>query len=100
MRLVQHLGERAQRIALLAELARVARGAIVVSFFDARSLQHARRVVGGAFGRRSGRAAVTRAAFADELAAAGLEPLATQALLRWVSEQTLLLARPRRPSRA
>jgi SAM-dependent methyltransferase len=94
-RLLQHIPTAVERIDILRELARVCRGPIVVSFFDARSLQHARRVLRRAFGkRRSGRAAVSRAAFLGELRAAGLRPLAVRALRRFLAEQTLVLCEP------
>jgi ubiquinone/menaquinone biosynthesis C-methylase UbiE len=92
-RLLQHIPTPAERITILRELARVSRGPIVVSFFDARSLQHLRRTVRRWFGKtRSGRCAVSRSAFLAELAAAQLRPLAFHALCRGVAEQTLVLA--------
>lgn len=91
-RLLQHIPTAVERVDILRELARVCRGPIVVSFFDARSLQHARRVLRRAFGKpRSGRAAVSRSTFLRELRAAGLQPLAVRALRRFVAEQTLVL---------
>ncbi len=93
-RLLQHIPTPVERIDILRELARVCRGPIVVSFFDARSLQHVRRVVRRWFGKkRSGRSAVSRAAFLAECRAAGLEPTAVRALRRFVAEQTLVLCR-------
>lgn len=91
-RLLQHIPTHVERVDILRELARVARGPIVVSFFDACSLQHARRAVRRWFGKtRSGRSACTRAQFASDLAAAGLRPVAMRALRRFVSDQTLVL---------
>jgi len=95
MRLLQHIATPVERIDILRELARVSRGPVLVSFFDARSLQHLRRRLRGLRGkRRSGRCAVARGAFHDELRAAGLEPQLTSALRRFVGEQTLVLACP------
>jgi ubiquinone/menaquinone biosynthesis C-methylase UbiE len=95
-RLLQHIPTAAERHGILRELARVSRGPVVLSFFDARSLQHWRRVLRRATGKkRSGRAAVARAAFLAELRAAGLEPVMVRALRRFVAEQTLVLCRPR-----
>ena len=91
-RLLQHIPTAVERIDILRELARVCRGPIVVSFFDAHSLQHARRLLRRAVGKkRSGRAAVGRGAFLRELRAAGLRPLAVRALRRFIAEQTLVL---------
>ena len=93
-RLLQHVAGAKARRAVLRELARVSRGAVVVSFFDALSLLHARRLVRRAFGKpRSGRSAVGRAAFRRDLRAAGLEPVRFLALGRFVAEQTLVLCR-------
>jgi SAM-dependent methyltransferase len=95
-RLLQHIPTPVERITILRELARVSRGPIVVSFFDACSLQHLRRQVRRLFGkRRSGRGAVTRRCFLLECRAAGLEPVAVHALRRFVAEQTLVLLRHR-----
>lgn len=91
-RLLQHIPTAAERIAILAELKRVTRGPIIVSFFDAFSLQHARRLVRRATGKnRSGRGAVSRANLRRELQAAGLQALAFAPLCRFVAEQTLVL---------
>jgi len=91
-RLLQHIPTAVERITILRELARVTRGPIVVSFFDASSLQHLRRQVRRCLGKkRSGRSAVRRGAFAAELRAAGLQVVAMQALRRLIAEQTLVL---------
>lgn len=91
-RLLQHIPTPVERLVVLRELARVTSGPIVVSFFDARSLQHLRRSLRRAFGkRRSGRSAVARSAFVAELAAAGLRVVAMRSLRRFVAEQTLVL---------
>lgn len=91
-RLLQHIPTPVERIAILRELARVTRGPIVVSFFDARSLQHLRRRLRRRLGKlRSGRSAVARGAFLRELGQAGLRPVAVRALCRFVTEQTLVL---------
>ena len=96
-RLLQHLRKPQQRIAVLGELKRVSRGAVVVSFFDALSLVHLRRVLRRALGKtRSGRGAITRARFRSEAAAAGLEPVRFVALRRLLAEQTFVLLRPLR----
>lgn len=94
MRLLQHIATPVERTTILAELARVTDGPIVVSFFDARSLQHLRRRLRPLLGkRRSGRFAVSRGNFRRELQAAGLEVVAIRSLLRFVGEQTIVLAR-------
>jgi ubiquinone/menaquinone biosynthesis C-methylase UbiE len=92
MRLLQHLPHAKERTRILAELRRVTDGPVLVSFFDSRTLQHVRRVLRRATGKtRSGRCAITRTAFARELEAAGLRPLAWLALRRFIAEQTLVL---------
>lgn len=91
-RLLQHIPTATERIAILAELRRVTRGPIVVSFFDAHSLQHVRRLLRRVTGKnRSGRGAISRAALRQELLAAGLRPLAFAPLCRFVAEQTLVV---------
>lgn len=94
MRLLQHIGTADERVAILRELRRVAREAVLVSFFDSASLQHLRRRLRRVRHKRpSGRHAVGRAAFAAELRRAGLEPLRMHALRRFFGEQTLVLCR-------
>jgi len=96
MRLLQHIATPVERITILRELARVSRGPIVVSFFDACSLQHMRRRLRPLLGkRRSGRFAVSRRGFEHELAEAGLELHGMHALSRFVGEQTLVLCSPK-----
>lgn len=91
-RLLQHIPGGAERRAILAELARVSRGIVVVSFFDALSLQSLRRVLRRWTGKnRSGRSAVRRGVFLAECRAAGLEPVGVRALRRFLGEQTLVL---------
>lgn len=93
-RLLQHIPTAVERRDILRELGRVARGPIVVSFFDACSLQHLRRRLRRRFGKRvSGRSAVARHVFLAELRAAGLEVVAVRALRRFLAEQTLVLCR-------
>lgn len=96
MRLLQHIATPVERVTILRELARVSRGPIVVSFFDAGSLQHMRRRLRPLLGkRRSGRIAVSRRAFEQELADAGLRVHDMHALSRFVGEQTLVLCSPK-----
>lgn len=93
-RLLQHIPTPVERIDILRELARTTRGPIVVSFFDACSVQHLRRLLRRSFGKvRSGRSAVARHRFCAELRSAGLEPVAIVALRRFLAEQTLVLCR-------
>jgi ubiquinone/menaquinone biosynthesis C-methylase UbiE len=97
MRLLQHIATPAERITILRELARVTNGPIVLSFFDSHSLQHVRRRLRPLLGkRRSGRFAVSRKDFRQELRDAGLEVIAMRSLLRFVGEQTLVLVNRRR----
>ena len=93
-RLLQHIATPAERIDILRELRRVSVGVLVVSFFDACSLQHLRRRVRRWLGKnRSGRSSVSRRAFLAELRAAGWQPVRAVALRRFVGEQTLVLCR-------
>jgi hypothetical protein len=95
-RLLQHIATPAERIDILTELRRVSAGPVVVSFFDACSLQHLRRLLRRRLGkRRSGRHAVRMGAFLAECRAAGLEPVAVRPLRRFVAEQVLVLLRAR-----
>jgi len=94
MRLLQHIATSRERVQILRELARVSRGPVVISFFDRLSLQHLRRCLRSARGkRRSGRFAISRAQFARDLREAGLEPVRIRSLRRFVGEQTLALCR-------
>jgi hypothetical protein len=98
-RLLQHIATPHERVAILRELARVVHGPLVVSFFDAYSLQHARRLLRCALRRRPPRRhAVSREMFRRELAAAGWRLVAMQPLRRFVSEQTLVLCLPAMPA--
>ena len=95
MRLLHHLQTSAERTAALAELRRVTRGPIVVSFFHALSVQHGRRLLARRLGkRRSGRGAITARRFRADLAAAGLRAARELPLRRFLSEQWLVLATP------
>ena len=93
-RLMHHLHREDERVRILAELARVSRGPVLVSYFDAVSLQHVRRILRRALGgRRSGRTAITWREFHRNLRRAGLSPQARLPLGRWISEQCVVLAR-------
>jgi len=93
MRLLPHLAKE-QRLRALAELARVSRAWVLVSFFHSFSLQHLRRSLRRRFlGRRAGRNAVSFRRFRAEAAQAGLEVAAVLPLARLVSEQWLALLR-------
>ena len=96
LRLMHHLPHESERIGILTELRRVTRGPILVSFFEALSLQHLRRVLARALGKtRTGRSAITWRRFCGDLRSAGLEPEARLRLGPLVSEQCLVLALPR-----
>lgn len=95
LRLLQHIPHADERVRILAELRRVCRGPAIVSFFDAHSLQHARRLLRRATGKpRSGRGAIGRRAFTAEAARAGFAVVAMRPLRRFWAEQTLVLLRP------
>ena len=96
MRLLHHIPQSSERRRILSELRRVSRGPVILSFFHSISLQHARRKIARQLGKtRSGRCAIRFSVLREDLAAAGLEVLATRPLLRFVSEQWLVLAKPR-----
>jgi ubiquinone/menaquinone biosynthesis C-methylase UbiE len=95
MRLLQHLPRRDERRAMLAELSRVTRGPLLVSFFDRHSLQHLRRRLRARFGgRASARVAIAAAELREDLAACGRRIVAIESLRRWISEQRIALALP------
>jgi ubiquinone/menaquinone biosynthesis C-methylase UbiE len=88
-RLVHHFALPEERIAILRELARVCRVGAVVSFFDAASLKHRRRLRRRARrGKLGNRNAVTRRQFAEEASEAGLRCESMHALLRFHTELT------------
>ena len=89
-RLMHHLPTEPERRALLASLARASRRWVLLSWFDAVSLQHLRRVVRRPF-RPSRRYAVPRGTLLGDAASAGLRPVALRALRPWVSELTFVL---------
>lgn len=96
MRLLHHIPGSEERRRILAELRRVSRGPVILSFFHSISLQHARRQLARRLGKtRSGRCAIRLSVLRADLAAAGLEVIATRPLQRFVSEQWLVLARQR-----
>lgn len=96
MRLLHHIHGADERRRILAELARVSRGPVILSFFHAVSLQHLRRKLRRLLGKpRSGRGALRLAVLRADLHAAGLELVAARPLRRFVSEQWVLLCRVR-----
>ncbi len=89
-RLLHHLATEKERRALLASLAAASSRWVVVSWFDAVSLQHLRRTVRRPF-RPSLRHAVTRATLVRDAAAAGLRPAAFRAIRPLLSEASFAL---------
>jgi SAM-dependent methyltransferase len=90
-RLLHHLADPEELRAAVRELVRVSRGLVLASFWDAGSLAGWRRPRPGA-GRRAQPKAELRAAFA----AAGAEVTGFAHGVRFVSQQTFLLAEVRR----
>lgn len=89
--------EREERVAMLAEFARVARRAVLVQVRLGASAKHHLRGLRARFGlARRFRPAQGRAELAAELAAAGLELVELAPLSRLFSDKALLLARPAR----
>ncbi len=89
-RLFHHMARPEERAALLRSLRSASRRWVLVSWFDAFSLQHVRRALRRPF-RGSGRHAVAGSRFRREAAAAGLFPAAERALRPLVSELRLTL---------
>ena len=89
--------EPAERVAMLAEFARVARRAVIVQVRLAASAKHLARGLRARVGlARRFRPAQGRAELTAELAAAGLELVELAPLSRLFSDKALVLARPRR----
>ncbi len=88
-RLLHHIPERAQRVKILREFARVARVGVVFSFFDAQSFRAWRRQRKALRkGRSGGRHAMLRSECDEESREAGLQPAGMTALLRYHTEVT------------
>jgi len=92
MRLMQHLPTSAERVGCLAELRRVTRGPVIVSHFHTVSAQHLRRRIRRRLGRPSRRVATSGRQFRSELADAGLRFDSAIPLLRFLSEEWVVLA--------
>lgn len=96
MRLFHHIPTSEERRRILGELRRVTRGPVILSFFHSLSLQNLRRELGRRLGRRrSGRCAVRWRVMREDLHDAGFEVVATRPLARFLSEQWIVLVRPR-----
>jgi hypothetical protein len=89
-RLAHHLEGEGERRALLRSLAAASRRWVLLSWFDAMSLQHLRRVLRRPF-RPSRRHAVTRGTIERDAAAAGLRAVAVRGLRPRVSELAFAL---------
>jgi hypothetical protein len=95
-RLLHHVPHADERVRILRELRRVTAGPILLSFFHAGSLQHARRLLARRLRRKptSGRCALSLRALCADLAAAGLRIRRCAPLLPLLSEQWLLRVEP------
>ncbi len=91
-RLIHHLESEKERRDLLRSLAEATRTWVLLSWFDAASLQHIRRAMRRPF-RPSRRHAVTRAVLLRDAAAAGLTPVASRSLRPWIGEVSFVLLR-------
>jgi len=88
-RLLHHFSDSEARIRILTEFARVARGGVVITFFDASSYRGWRCTKKKKQSeKKHGRYAITRAQCAHEGAVAGLRLLGMNALLRFHTEIT------------
>ena len=97
MRLLHHISDQTERVAILRELRRVTDGPLIVSFFHSISFQHLRRTLRRKLrGRRNtGRTAIRWSQFRADLDAAGWAAHTAVPLRRFVSEQWIVLAMPR-----
>lgn len=95
-RLAHHLHRDDDLARLCAELARVSRRWVILSFWDAASLPAWRTRVGLKRNEGArGRLARSRHEIARQLESAGLEPCVFRSALRFVSQQTFVLAEKR-----
>lgn len=95
-RLLHHLLAEAELARAVEELARVSRGFVFASFWDAGSLPAVRVRLGLKRGEGPrGRRAVPRAHVARLFEAAGMQVLGFRSTLRFVSQQTFVAARHR-----
>jgi len=95
LRLLHHFPERRDRLAILAELARVCHGPLVLSFLDAAA--HKQRLYLWRRRRRGQlprRVLLSRAELAAEAQAAGWRLLRTAGISSWFSGQTVALLLP------
>jgi len=93
-RLFHHFPDHQAQVALLKELGQIARKGVVVSFFDAASWKHRRRLRRQARSHKlSQRYGVTRDEITQEAHEAGLAPLGMYALLRGFAELTAVAFR-------
>lgn len=91
IRFLHHFAAAPDRVEVLRELRRVTRRYAIVSFFDASSLQAARRVLRRRRGRATGRHAQAIRSFRDEASAAGFRVAAMRHRARFVSEWAVAL---------
>ncbi|MHC4941853.1 MAG: class I SAM-dependent methyltransferase [Planctomycetota bacterium] len=100
IRFLHHLHGEEERLAVLSELRRIARGPVVVSIWTGFNLQSLRRSVKRALGRRpSARREINLARFNSELARTGFAVKRIQYLFRYISETVYLLIRPGAPDK-
>ena len=92
-RLLHHLRDERELAVAVGELVRVSRRLVVASFWDAASVPALRVRLGLKQGEgASGRAAIARREIARLFAAAGARVIGFRAVLRFVSQQTFLVA--------
>lgn len=94
-RLLHHLPESSDRIAVLSELVRVSRGPVIASYWDAGTYQAWRRRTQGPLRRKKGpetRHSVSWMTLRGELERARARPLGRAHSLKLVSQQTFFLA--------
>lgn len=95
MRLLHHVPDRDERVAIFRELACKTRYGVVVSYFDAMSLSHLLYLLRHALARKPvQRHALMTKQLHDDLAEAGLRIVQTTHRLRWINRAAIFVATP------
>lgn len=90
MRFLYHLGTREERVRALAEMSRVSKRYLVVSFFDSRTLQSLEKRLKVLAGRKPAlRVEINRSQFEREAEMGGWKVLRYFPTLRWISQHTI-----------
>lgn len=91
MRFLYHLAAPAERVTALAEMARVSKRYLIISFFDSRTLQSVEKKLKVLAGRKPAlRVEFSKAQFEREAATGGWKVLKFFPTLAWVSQHTVV----------